>query len=160
MAVDYYLKLDGIEGESVNAKFKNQIQLLSWNWGASQLSSVEATGGSGAGKVNLSDFCASTWFDKATPKFFKNICAGTHFKTGTLSAVKAGAKDSKPYLTVEMGELFVTGLSVNATEEIPTVNLSFSYNDISVEYGLQNGDGSITSTGAISYSLKENKVDK
>ena len=44
MAVDYYLKLDGIEGESVNAKFKNQIQLLSWNWGASQVSSVEANG--------------------------------------------------------------------------------------------------------------------
>jgi len=160
MAVDYYLKLDGIEGESANAKFKNQIQLLSWNWGASQVSSVEANGGSGAGKVNLSDISVSTYFDKATPKFFKNICAGTHFKTATLSAVKAGAKDSKPYLTVDMGELFVTGLTVTAQDEIPSVNLSFSYNEIKIEYGVQGGDGNITNTGPVSYSAKENKVEK
>jgi type VI secretion system secreted protein Hcp len=160
MAVDYYLKLDGVEGESVNAKYKNQIQLLSWTWGASQVSSVEANGGSGAGKVNLGDLSVVTYLDKATPKFFKNICEGTHFKAATLSAVKAGAKDSKPYLTVDMGEIFVTSLAVNAQTEIPMVNLSFTYNDITVEYSVQGGDGNVTSTGPVSYSLKENKVEK
>ena len=160
MAVDYYLKLDGIEGESAVAPFKNQIQLLGWNWGASQVSSVGANGGSGAGKVNLTDFSVSTYLDKATPKFFKNICAGTHFKTGTLSAVKTGAKDSKPYLKVDMGELFVTGIGVSADKEIPTVSLSFTYNDITIDYGVQGADGNITSTGPVSYDLKANKVEK
>jgi type VI secretion system secreted protein Hcp len=167
MAVDYYLKLDGVEGESAVAEYKNQIQLLSWNWGASQLSSVEANGGSGAGKVNLGDFSVSTYLDKATPKLFKNICAGTHFKSATLSAVKSGADKKKPYLKVDMGEVFVTSIQMNATAdkseipiEIPTVNLSFSYNDISIDYGLQQKDGTIVSTGSVSYSAKENKVDK
>jgi type VI secretion system secreted protein Hcp len=157
MAVDYYLKLDGIEGESAVATFKNQIQLLGWNWGASQNSTVAVNGGSGAGKVNLSEFTVSTYLDKATPKFFKNICAGTHFDTGTLSAVKTGAKDKKPYLKVDMGELFVTSIAVTATSEIPTVSLSFTYNEITIEYGVQDSAGDIISTGPVTYDLKANR---
>ena len=68
MAVDYYLKLEGIEGESQDSSHKNEIQLLSWSWGASNVSSVAGTGGSGAGKVDLSDFSVMTHFDKSTPK--------------------------------------------------------------------------------------------
>ena len=51
MAVDYFLDLDGIPGESQDEKFKDKIQVLSWSWGASNVSSVAGTGGSGAGKA-------------------------------------------------------------------------------------------------------------
>ena len=157
MAVDYFLKLDGIQGESVDKNFTNQIQILSWGWGASQVSSVAANGGSGAGKVNVSDFSVTTYFDKATPKFFKNICAGTHVKAATMSAVKAGA-NRKPYLKVDFGELFVTAIQMSAQDEIPTVNLSFTYNDITIDYSVQDEKGNVASTGAVSYSVKENKL--
>ena len=53
MAVDYFLKLDGIQGESVDDKHKDEIQIMSFSWGGSQTSSVSGTGGSGAGKVDL-----------------------------------------------------------------------------------------------------------
>ena len=36
MALDYFLKLDGIPGESVDAKHKGEIDVLSWSWGESQ----------------------------------------------------------------------------------------------------------------------------
>ena len=60
MAVDYFLDLDGIQGESQDEKFKDKIQVLSWSWGASNVSSVAGTGGSGTGKVDMSEartFC-------------------------------------------------------------------------------------------------------
>src|SRR5579863_9358535 len=157
MAVDYFLKLDGIQGESADDQHKNEIQIMSWSWGASQVSSVSGTGGSGAGKADLSDFSVMTFFDKATPKFFKSIGAGTHIKTGTMSAVKSGA-DGKPYLKVDFKELFVTSLHITATNEIPTASISFSYNEIKIDYSTQNEMGNLTSTGAVSYNTKQNKV--
>ena len=39
MAVDYFLKIDGIEGESKDSKHAKEIDLLSWSWGASQTGS-------------------------------------------------------------------------------------------------------------------------
>lgn len=157
MAVDYFLKLDGIQGESADDKHKNEIQLLSWSWGASNVSSVAGTGGSGAGKVDLSDLNVSIYFDKATPKFFKSICAGTHIPTGTLSAIKAGA-EGKPYLKVDFKELFVTSLQISGSSEIPSVGLSFSYNEIKIDYSQQDEKGNLTSTGAQGWNVKTNKA--
>jgi len=157
MAVDYYLKLDGVQGESADANFKEQIQIMSWSWGASQVSSVSGTGGSGAGKADLSDFNITTNFDKATPKFFKSIVTGQHIKSGTMSAVKSGA-DGKPYLKVDFKEMFVTHLQISASSEIPTISVSFTYNDIKIDYSTQNEEGNLTSTGPVSYNLKENKA--
>src|ERR1039457_5526578 len=157
MAVDYYLKLEGIEGESQDSSHKNEIQLLSWSWGASNVSSVAGTGGSGAGKVDLSDFSVMTNFDKSTPKFFKSITKGTHITSGSLAAIKAGA-DGKPYLKVDFKELFVSSLQLSASSEIPTVSVSFSYNEIKVDYSMQNEQGNMVSTGPVTYNLKENKL--
>ncbi len=157
MAVDYFLKLDGIEGESEDEKHKKEIQILSWNWGANNVSSVSGTGGSGAGKVSLSDFNIMTNFDKATPKFFKSVCAGTHIKTGTMAAIKSGG-DGKPYLKVDFKELFVTGLQISGSSEVPTISVSFSYNEIKIDYSTQNEQGNLTSTGPVTYDLKANKL--
>jgi type VI secretion system secreted protein Hcp len=157
MAVDYFLKMDGIEGESEDEKHKKQIQVLSFSWGASNVSSVAGTGGSGAGKANLSDFSINMNFDKSTPELFKNLTKGTHFKTGTLEAVKAGS-DGKPYLKVDFKELFCTSLSIAASSEIPSVSASFSYNEIKIDYSAQNEQGNLVTTGAVTYNVKENKT--
>ena len=157
MAVDYFLKLDQIQGESADANHKDEIQIMSWSWGASQVSSVAGTGGSGAGKVDCSDFSIMAYFDKSTPKFFKSICAGTHVKTGTMSAIKAGA-DGKPYLKVDFQEMFVTSLQISGSSEIPTVSISFTYNEIKIDYSTQNEQGNITSTGAVTWNTKQNKL--
>jgi len=157
MAVDYFLTLDGIQGESEDNDHKNDIQILSWSWGGSQTSSVAGTGGSGAGKVSLSDFSIMAYFDKSTPKFFKSICAGTHIKTGTMNAIKAGS-DGKPYLKVDFKELFVTSLQISGSSEVPSVSISFSYNEIKIDYSTQNEQGNVTSTGAVTMNTKTNTL--
>jgi type VI secretion system secreted protein Hcp len=157
MAVDYFLTLDGIQGESEDEKHKNDIQILSWSWGGSQTSSVAGTGGSGAGKVSLSDFSVMTYFDKSTPKVFKSICAGTHVKTGTMNAIKSGS-DGKPYLKVDFKELFVTSLQISGSSEVPSVSISFSYNEIKIDYSTQNEQGNVTSTGAVTMNTKTNTL--
>jgi type VI secretion system secreted protein Hcp len=157
MATDYFLKLDGIQGESADDNHKNEIQLMSWSWGATQTTTVAGTGGSGAGKASLSDVNVMAYFDAATPKFFKSLCKGDHIATGTMTAVKAGG-NGKPYLQVDLAEIYVTSLQVSASSEIPTISVSFSYNQMKVEYFKQDEKGNLTSTGAVTYNTKANKV--
>jgi type VI secretion system secreted protein Hcp len=157
MAVDFFLKLDGIQGESADEKHKDQITLLSWSLGASQVTSVAGTGGSGAGKADLSDLSIMKYLDKASAPIFKALVAGTHVKTGVLEAVKAGG-DGKPFLKLSFDELFVTSQQYSASSEIPSESVSFSYNKIKVEYSTQNEQGILTATGAVTYELKVNKV--
>jgi type VI secretion system secreted protein Hcp len=157
MAVDFFLKLDGISGESVDDKHKDWIHVHSWNWGGSQVSSVAGTGGSGAGKADLSDFSVLKYLDKASTPLFKCLAQGTHIKTGRLEAIKSGAA-GKPFLAVDFQELFVTSQNFSASDEIPKESISFSYNQIKVEYSQQNEQGIVTTTGSVTFNIKENKT--
>jgi type VI secretion system secreted protein Hcp len=157
MAVDFFLKLDGIDGESVDTNHKNEIQILSFSWGGSQTTSVAGTGGSGAGKVSLAELSIMKTYDKASPKLFKSLCSGTHIKTGTLTASKAGGA-GKPFIQIDLQELFVTSLQISGSSEVPMESVSLSYNEIKIEYFVQNEQGNLASTGAITYNLKENKL--
>ncbi len=154
MAVDFFLKLDGINGESQDENHKNEIQLMSWSWGASQTSSVAGTGGSGAGKANLADLSIMKYVDTATTPLLKSLIAGTHIATGVLSAVKAGA--TGPFVTVNLGELFVTSVQTSGSSEVPMESVSFSYNTIKIEYFTQDDKGVLTSAGSTGYDLKTN----
>lgn len=157
MAVDYFLKLDSIQGESVDQNHKDEITVLSFSWGGTQQTSVAGTGGSGAGKVSLSEFSIMKHYDKASPLVFKAMLSGTHIKSGTLTANKAGGA-GKPFLKIDFTELFVTSQQMSGSSEIPTESVSFSYNSIKVDYSTQNEQGNLASTGAITYDLKQNKV--
>ncbi len=158
MAVDYYLKIDGIQGEATDQDFKDQINLLSFSWGGSQVSSAGTrTAGSGAGKVELSDFSVTKHFDKSSPQLFKSLVAGTHSATAVLSAVKAGA-GGKPFLKISFEELFVTSQHVSAADELPTESVSFSYKQIKIDYSTQNEKGTLTPTASQTYNIGTNKI--
>jgi len=157
MAVDYFLDIDGIQGETENEAFTNKIQLMSWSWGASNISTVSGTSGSGAGKVDVSDFNCMTNFDKSTPALFKAITKGTHIAKGTMSALKSGG-DTTPYLKVNFTEIFVTGLQMSASSETPTVSLSFTYASIGIDYSVQGKDGTLKSTGEVAFNQKTMKT--
>jgi type VI secretion system secreted protein Hcp len=153
MAVDFFLKLDSIDGESQDTNHPKEIAIMSWSWGASQVTSVAGTGGSGAGKANLADLSIMKNFDSASTPLFKALLAGTHISTGVLSASKAGG-DGKPFIQVSLGELFVTSIQASGSSEIPMESVSFSYNTIKIEYFTQDDKGILSSAGSASYDLK------
>jgi type VI secretion system secreted protein Hcp len=157
MAVDCYLKLDGISGESADDKHKDEIQVLSWSYGGSQVTSVAGTGGSGAGKVNLSDLSIMKYYDKASVPMLQAMCKGDHIKTGVLTAIKAGA-GGDPFLKISFEELYITSLQSSASSEIPTESVTFSYNKVKIEYFTQNEVGALQKANSVSYDLKKNVV--
>ena len=58
MAIEYFLKLDGIKGESLQPSIPTKSKCISWSWGASNPTSITGSGLS-AGKVSLSDITIS-----------------------------------------------------------------------------------------------------
>src|SRR5262245_52771939 len=106
-AVDYFLKLDGIEGESHDSKHKNAIELESWSWGEAQTGTGHSSGGSGGGKVAMQDFHFVMKINKASPKLFLACANGEHIKKAELICRKAG-KDQQEFLKVTMSDVLVS----------------------------------------------------
>src|SRR5450759_933279 len=89
MAVDYFLKIDGIKGESHDSKHKDEIDLVSWSWGETQTGSHAAGGGGGSGKVSMQDFHFVMHANLASPKLLLACANGEHIKEASLVCRKA-----------------------------------------------------------------------
>ncbi len=107
MAVDYFLKIDGIEGESQDHKHKNEIDVESWSWGQTNAGDAASRGGMGAGKVSMQDFHFVMRMNKATPKLMEACATGQHIKQAVLTCRKAG-KDQQEFLKVTMSDYIVS----------------------------------------------------
>jgi type VI secretion system secreted protein Hcp len=158
-AVDFFLKIDGIEGESQDAKHKGEIDLESWSWSQSNTGSADARGGMGAGKVAMQDFHFTMKVNKATPKLMLACASGEHIKSAVLTARKAG-KEQQEYLKVTMSDLLVSsyqgGGSANGSVQ-PSDQISLNFSKIEYEYKEQKADGTLGGTVKAGWDLKQNK---
>ena len=147
-AVDFFIKFDGIKGESTDAKHKDEIDVESWSFGETNAAGGGAGGGGGAGKAAFQDF-----------HFTKACATGQHIKAATLSARRAG-KGQQEYLTFKFRDVLVSSFQSSGTEElpVPTDSVSLAFATVEVEYTPPKSDGSLGSPVAFRYDLKTNKT--
>lgn len=157
MAIDFFLKIDGIDGESQDSKHKNEIELLSWSWGASQSGTSGYGGGAGAGRVSLQDLSFTKRTDKASPKLFLACCTGEHIKNALLTARKAG-KEQQEYYKLKMTDVLVSNYQTggSGSDEIPMESISFNCAKVEIEYREQKPDGTLGGTVKAHWDQKKN----
>jgi type VI secretion system secreted protein Hcp len=158
MAADYFIKFDGIKGESIDAKHKDEIDVESWSWGETHAVADPSGSGAGTGKVSMQDFSFVMGLTRASVDLMKACAIGQHIKTATLSATKAG-KVQQEYLTFKFHDVLVSSFHTAGSEDavVPTDSVSFNFAKIEVEYRPQNPDGSLGAAGQFKYDLKANK---
>lgn len=158
--VDYFLKIDGIDGESTDSKHKNEIDVLSWSWGETQSGTMAGGGGGGAGKVAMQDFHFVMKVNKASPKLLQACACGEHIKKAVLICRKAG-KDQQEYLKITLSDLIVSSYQTggsSGSDILPTDQISLNYSKIEFEYKEQKADGTLGGAVKGGWNLKENKA--
>jgi type VI secretion system secreted protein Hcp len=138
--VDYFLKIDGIPGESRDAKHKDEIELVSFGWGVDDEAGGGSGGGGGAGKARFQPFHFTMLTNKASPQLFLATVSGKHLKEATLS-VRRVSKQALEYLKIKFTEVFVTSFREEAGQEPPTELIAFDFGKIELEYSPQRGGG-------------------
>ena len=158
-AFDYFLKIDGVEGESTQTGHKGEIDVESWSWGESHAGSTGAGGGGGAaGRVTMNDFGFTMSLNKASPKLFLACAEGNHIKAGWLAARRGGGKAADYFLKWTFSDLLVSSYQTGASAgDVPHDQVSFSFSKIEVEYKEQKPDGSFGSAFKAGWDVKANK---
>jgi len=160
MAVEAFLKLDGVDGESKKDGHVGEIELFSFSWGASNPTSVSLGTGSGAGKVDISSLTVQTEVSKQSPKLFQFCAAGQHIKTGKLTVRESGGGD-KPleYLYYDMEEVFIDSVSWGGASGggKPSESISMSFKKMTMTYHPQKEDGTLDSKIQAGWDVSVNK---
>jgi type VI secretion system secreted protein Hcp len=159
MAFDAYLKIDGIQGESMDSKHKDEIEVHSFSWGATQTGTSEYGSGGGAGRSQVHDFNFVHKIDKASPLLFQKLVQGEHIAKADFFVRKAGGEQLE-YLKYKFKDVLVSsirpgGMS-NGSDEIPLEEVSLNFAEVEVEYQPQGKDGKAQGGPILaSWKLKE-----
>jgi type VI secretion system secreted protein Hcp len=157
MAVDMFIKIGDIKGESRDKAHKEEIDVLAWSWGMSNSGTAHVGGGAGAGKVNVQDLSVTKYIDKASCDLMLACCNGKHYDKATLIVRKAGEQPVE-YVKIEMEEVMITAVSTGGSggEDRLTENVTLNFAKVAVEYKEQEKSGSGKPAGSMTWNIAEN----
>jgi type VI secretion system secreted protein Hcp len=155
--VDYFLKIDGIEGESTDSKHGKEIDILSWSWGESNAGSHDSKGGGGAGKVVMQDLHCVAQISKASHNLFLSCASGKHIPKAVLVCRKAGEKQQE-FLTITFSDLLVSTYQTGGSQGdvIPTDQFALNFAKIEIDYKAQDEKGGLGGSNKAGWDLKKN----
>lgn len=154
-AVDMFLKIDGIEGESQDAQHRAEIDVLAWSWSAFN----------DGRKACIQDVSVTKYIDKASPILLMNMALGRSYSSATLAISRPGGSisdnfGSTDFLVLEFKNVKLSSLSTGGSggEDRLTENITLNFEEVEYTYTEQSPDGSQgdVTTGTIMASKKCN----
>jgi type VI secretion system secreted protein Hcp len=134
MAVDYFLAVDGIAGESADAQHKGEIDVLGFSFAVSSEAAPSGRGG-GAGKAVFDDLVVLAPTSKASPLLWLACASGQHVKTAVLTCRRTAVKTQVEFLKVTLTDVTITSYEADgADEERPLDQVALNYGKIELAY--------------------------
>jgi type VI secretion system secreted protein Hcp len=153
---DYFLKINGIEGESEDQKNKNELQLDGWSWSEHNSGSSPTGGGAGSGKVSMQDFQFSIKHGKASPKLMLACATGQHIPDAQLTCRKAGG-EQEVFLKIKFTDVFISSYAMGGHGGGDVLDqITFNFTKIELETKPQLSTGKLGAAVNAGYDLKKN----
>jgi type VI secretion system secreted protein Hcp len=155
MSFNIHLEIDGIKGESMVDRYKDQIDVLSWAWGVTNSASITG-GGGGVGKPQFQDFSFTHRYDKASPLLMLACASGKHIRKAVLHELKTGATPVE-FLTLTFEELLITAAQPHDDGTGPQETITLTAAKVHASYRAQKADGSLDAAITVGWDVKLNQ---
>lgn len=157
MAVDMFMKLDGIDGESKDSAHAGEIDVLAWSWGLMSSGTSDLGGGGGQGKVNVQDLSFTHRHDKASPNLMLYCCDSKPIPEALLTIRKPGGEKLE-FLKITMTDVIITSVNSGGSngENDMTENVTLDFAKVKQEYTEQNPDGSGGAAVEACWNIEQN----
>lgn len=160
MAADNFLQIDGIKGESTDEKHKEWIEILSYNFGVSQMASAaspSATSASAGHRADFQDLSIVKMMDKASPMLVKACAKGDPIKEVKLELCRATGNKSV-YMEYKLTKVIVSSVSVGGGGgSEPTESVTFNFGKIELTYTPFDRDGKAMGKVPAGWDLTKNE---
>ncbi len=150
--VECFIKLSGIDGDSLVDRHLNEIYVMTWAFGESVPASLAGTLSRTATSVQMQDLKFTTRTGKHSTRVFQMGASGQHIRDGVFSCKKLG--DTRfDYLRIILQDIRVSGYRIETPTNVgsppmpmadnhPVDLVSLSFSRIKIEYTPMKPDGS------------------
>ena len=154
-----FMQIPGIDGDVTVIGHEKEIELNSFQFGASlAVSPIGGGGGASAGKVSLSEIVGTKMMDKSSPLLFQKLVTGSHIPKIDIYFVKFNAGAPQTYAHYILEDVLISSYSVSSGGDLPTESISLNFAKIQFEFTPNNTDGTLGSTIHAGWDLALNKA--
>jgi len=162
MAIDVYLQIDGIKGESQDDKHKDWIECTSVNWGLIQPRSATASTGGGhtAERVEVQEITLSKMADLSSPILMQTCAMGKTIPKAKFEFMRADS-DGTPikYFEIEIENVLIGAISPGIEAgSILGEHVSLKFSKVKWRYTQQKIGGGAGGSTVGGWDLAANKV--
>ena len=160
MAIDMFLKLDQIVGESTDKVHAGDIEILSYSWGVSaETAHMKGAGGVAVGKASFSDLSVMKYQDSSSTSLFTSIALGKHYTKAVLVNRKTGGNAPVEFSKITLSDVYVTSIQTsgsNGGDSRLMESVSFTFGKVEIEYKTTDQKGAVAQTLKAGWDLKSN----
>jgi len=155
-----YLKLEGLDGESMDDEHKDWIEVESWSWGVDNPASFAQGQGGQATQAHVASLSVVKNCDKASVSMYKACTTGKHIKKGTLSCLKLDGDKRVEYMKVDLTDIMVSNLqwSASGSEHHVHENVGLVFAEFKQAYKLQSDKGSAKGSTEFGFNVQTSKA--
>ena len=158
-----YLKLDGVEGASEKKGHEKWIEVLSWNWGASNMGSGHYGSGMSAETTQIQDMALTcVGGGKSSLQLLHFLTKGQHFKELELHVTKAvGDNQEETWMTIKSDSVFLTMVSFSEQKGMAesldniTIQMANYMHNVKAQ---ETAGGALKSQGDFGFDMMKNDV--
>lgn len=162
MAIDVYLQIDGIKGESMDDKHKDWIECTSVTWGVKQPRSATASTGGGhtAERCEHEEVVIDKLADLSSPVLLQTCSAGKTIPKAKLEFMRAdGQGDRIKYFEIELENVLIGAIKPKVEEgAIIQEKVGLKFSKIKWKYTQQKVTGGAGGNTSGGWDLATNKV--
>ncbi|KQN70295.1 MULTISPECIES: type VI secretion system tube protein Hcp [Duganella] len=162
MAIDVYLQIDGIKGESNDDRHKDWIECKSVSFGVEQPRSATSSTGGGhtAERCEHRDIVLSKLADLASPVLLQTCAAGRTIPKAKFEFMRADAQGERvKYYEIEIENVLIGAVYPTVTEgDILTEDVSLKFSKIKWRYTQQKVSGGAGGNTSGGWDLSANRV--
>jgi type VI secretion system secreted protein Hcp len=155
-----YLKLDGLNGESMDDEHKDWIEVESWSWGVDNPASFAQGQGGQSTQAHVSAINVVKNCDAASVAMYKACTTGKHIPKGTLSCLKLDGDSRIEYMKVDLTDIMVSNLqwSASGTEHHVHESVGLVFAEFKQAYKLQQDKGTPKGSTEFGYNVQTSKI--
>ncbi len=155
---DYFLKIDGVAGDSLDAHHRDEIDVIAFAWGETNSGSSSSGSGAGSGRVVMEDFHFTALTGSASPRLMLLCANGKHVATAVLVARRPG-KSMQEYLKITLSDIQVSAYHLSGSDgEVPLDEVSLRFAKFQMDLKPQKATGALGTAIHGGWDVKTNKA--
>jgi type VI secretion system secreted protein Hcp len=156
----YFLKIDGIDGESMDKDHKGWSNILSFAHSLHQPGGGATGQSRRRGAVVVEDLICTKELDKSSPKIQEALSQGKVFPKVELELTTSGSGARQTYYKYELKNVMITSYNISGQsgDGVPMEEVAFNFEEIKVTYTEYDSNG--RKKGNVEYEWKVEKGSK